>query len=178
MAGTDRGEKFDILVFTLIETAAVASLTLVAGAAGVAIRLALFLAEHVVSFNAKKPWRSLFELDNLPLGRLAVVAAVETVVWEVWWTLAQRGDGVAAVAVLAVGLLAGHVLERNAVAGLPLLRDVGRRARESLDFTGVETVSGVLWRLLLPVNNLLAAGVLAFGLFVEHRTSFGRPVED
>lgn len=181
MAGTDRGPKFNILVFTLIETAAVASLKIIAGPVGAAVRFVLFLAEHIVSFNAKRVGRSLFELDNLPLAKLSIVAVFETATWEVWWNLAERamsiGDQAIAAAVLAVGLLVGHVLERNTVARLPLLRDVRQRIRESLDFTGVETVTGILWLRLLDVSGLLAAAILAVGLFVEHKTSFGRPVE-
>lgn len=176
MAGTDRGAKFNILVFTLIETATVASLALIGAPLVLVPVLVLgFMAEHIVSYNAKHIGRSLFELDGLPIPELIAVATFEAVTWFAWFVLTGSRPFVA-VAVLAVGLLIGHILERNTVADLPLLRDPIRRIRESLDFTGVETATGIVWRLLLPTNRLLAAAILATGLFVEHKTSFARPV--
>lgn len=177
MTDTDRSPNFGVILFTLIEVGAVTALLIERTVLMVAVVLVAFLAEHVVSYNVKRVGRSLFDLDGLPLKELAFMAGLETATWAVWLRLAADGLVVESITVLVVGLLLGHMLERNVGAGLGLLDDVGRRVRESLDFTGIETATGILWLLLIGVNGLLAAAVLAVGLYVEHRISLRRPVE-
>lgn len=177
MANNNREARDGLVLFTLIEVGAVTALLIERIMLMVAVVLVAFLAEHIVSYNAKRFGRSLFDLDGLPLTELAVVAGLETATWAVWLRLATDGLVVESITVLVVGLLLGHVLERNVGAGLGLLDDIGRRVRESLDFTGVETATGILWLLLIGVNGMLAAAVLAVGLYFEHRISLRRPVE-
>lgn len=175
MAGTDRGPRFGILVFTLIEVGAVTALLIDRTVAMLAVVLVAFVAEHVVSYNHKRVGRSLFELDGLPLTELGVVAAIETATWVGWLALTGQRPIVAG-AVLLVGLLVGHVAERNTLAGMSLFEHFRIRARESIDFTILETVVGIGWLMLLDVNRLIAAAALAFGLYAEHHISSRRAV--
>lgn len=176
MTDTDRSPNFGVILFTLIEVGAVTALLIERTVLMIAVVLIAFLAEHIVSYNVKRIGRSLFDLDGLPLVELAVVAVLETMTWVVWLRLATDGRVVESIAVLVIGLLLGHVAERNVGAGLGLLDDIGRRVRESLDFTGIETATGILWLLLIGVNGLIAAAVLSVGLYAEHRISLRRPV--
>lgn len=162
-----------IAIFTLLEVGAISALLLYPGFWSGFLIGALFFLEHLVSFLVKRG-----PDVEPPRGRLIVIAVLESLVWISWFTLAIQGDTVASVIVLAVGLLIGHVIERNTVAGLPILKDPEKRIDESLDFTGIETGTGILWLFLTGVNGLLAAAVLAVGLFIEHRISFRRPVRD
>lgn len=175
MAGTDRGPNFGIVVFTLIEVGAVSSLLLGNTWLMLGVVFAAFLAEHIVSYNHKRVGRSLFDLDGLPLGELTVVAGWETATWGIWFLMA-REQPIVAGAILLVGLLVGHVMERNVLADMDLFEHFGIRARESLDFTALETVVGIGWLLLLDLNGLLAAAALAFGLYAEHHISARRAV--
>lgn len=175
MAETDRGPNFGIVVFTLIEVGAISALLIERTLIMFAVVLVGFFAEHVASYNTKRVGRGLFDLDGLPLREIGAVASIETATWIAWLAL-TADQPIVGGAVLFVGLLAGHIAERNTLADMSLFEHFGIRVRESIDFTVLETVVGIGWLLLLYMNGLLAAAALAIGLYIEHRISARRAV--
>jgi hypothetical protein len=151
-------------VTTIIEYATLAGWLLLVLAGQPVLAIAILagglLLEHIAALVLKG--------ISPVLVRAAMLGLLETVVWAVWLVLTES-QPVAAVIVLFTGLLAGHILERNILNGLPLhsLANVSRL----LDFTALETIAGVVW---LSVGGIVGNVVLLAGLFVEHLVSLLR----
>jgi len=186
------GRFFSILILLVsaIETVAIASLVFLAGVVAlptaIGIRFALFTVEHIVSFIRVN---GAGRLTGLDLGRVLIVAAIETATWEIWFVLAGLMgllNQALAVVVLFGGLYVGHTFEQNTIRLCPNFF-AGLARTESLGFTAIETVTGIVWRILavtarafLPLFDLRPLGVVAaivlfLGLNVEHTVSAGKP---
>jgi hypothetical protein len=124
-------------------------------------------AEHIVTYLRANA------TGRLPIGRILIVAAVETVSWAVWLLLTGINP-VAAAAFLFVTLFVGHALEQNTTRNCPSLFASLIRV-ETLDITAIETVIGIVWLALTGVNGILAIGVLFVGLHLEHVIAVGKP---
>jgi hypothetical protein len=173
-----------ILLTSAIETVAVASLVflvgLVALPVAIGIRFILFTAEHIVSFIRVNGASALTGGD---LGRILIVAAVETATWDVWFFLAPFSQ-VGAGGVLIGGLYVGHVFEQNTTRQCSNFF-TGLIRVEAVGITVIETVTGIVWRTLavtarafLPLFDLRPLGVVAaivlfVGLNVEHTVAAG-----
>jgi len=160
-------------VFTVIETVTLAGwLALVlAGQPILAIVVLLvgLTVEHVISYNVRNG-RGLLRFGGLPILPILLIAAIETGTWAGWEALGSTS--VLAIAVLIVGLILGHGLELNVVRQRDAFERYGLRLVQSIDITAIETVIGLLWRILVRMGQpIIGAGVLAVGLFVEHTVS-------
>ena len=161
------------VIFTVIETVTLAVwLALVlAGQPILAIVVLLvgLTAEHIVSYNSRNG-RSLVAFRGLPILAILLIAAIETGTWAGWEALGATS--LLAIAVLIVGLILGHGIELNVVRQRNAFERYGLRLVQSIDITAIETVIGLLWRILVRMGQpIMGAGVLAVGLFVEHTVS-------
>src|SRR5882672_9737634 len=110
-----------VLVFTLVEDAAlVVWLALVRTGSrilGVLVLPIGFFVEHVIADNVKTNVR-LFNIKDIPFGKIAVNAVVESFIWVVWlllwphyqFSLFGIGIPLAAIVWLQVALLVEHNL--------------------------------------------------------------------
>ena len=166
------------LIFTAVEAATLGGwLALVLREVptfAIVVLLVGFFVEHFIAFNVKNA-RPFFQARRQPFGSLVVLAVLETIAWAAWLALIPVNVPVSAV-VLFVLLLLGHIIEVNVVNGFPLFANVGERLRRTLDITAIETVVGIVWRMLVIAGQGVVAFVILFaGLFVEHFLS-GRKV--
>jgi hypothetical protein len=78
--------------------------------------------------------------------------------------------------VLVGGLYVGHVFEQNTTRQCSNFF-TGLIRLEAVGITAVETVTGIVWRILalspVPFLRAIAAGVLFVGLNVEHTVAAG-----
>jgi len=161
-----------IVAFTLVEDLGlVAWLALVRAAGllskvlGVLVLPVAFFVEHVLAANVKRGapllrfgvwWvRSADPLrparTTLPFGRIAINAALETVLWVVWlalWSLypisiAGVGIPLYAIAWLQLALIVEHSLTDNIFHGRPLFENLLNQ--KVIGFSTVENVGATGW---------------------------------
>jgi hypothetical protein len=172
-----------VAIFTVVEAGAIALRLVVGGFLGRAILLVGFLVEHVISYNVRN-FRPLLKLRDLPGPAIVLLGILEYATWDVWFYLAGTApigsapvpvpvylQGLAFV-VLAVGLILGHGVELNVVRGFPPFTRYKQRLKESLDITGIESVTGTVWlKIATGGRGILAFLVLFAGLLGEHLVS-------
>jgi len=164
-----------LLVVSIIETATLTgwlALTTVNAILAIVVLFVGLTAEHIVTYVRVNRGQTL------PIGRILIVAAVETVSWAGWLALFRLGGGYVALSIgyLFVTLFVGHALEQNTTRNCSNLF-TGLLRQEAVDITTIETVIGFVWLILTGVNPFLAAGVLFVGLHLEHVIAAGkRPV--
>lgn len=163
-----------VAIFTVVEAGAIALRLALGGLLGRAILLVGFLVEHVISFNVRNG-RGLLKLRDLPGPAIVLLAILEYATWDVWFYLAAKApvyiQGLAFL-ILFVGLIAGHGVELNVVRGFPPFTRYKQRLQESLDITGIESVTGTVWlKIVGGGKGALAFVVLFLGLLVEHLVS-------
>lgn len=174
--------NFGIAVFTVIEDVfLIAWLALARSMQSVlrvlaapVLAIGLFL-EHIVATNVKNGV-SLVNLSGVPLGRIAVNAVLETVIWVVWLVLWQFypfailgvGIPIYAIAFLEIGLIVEHSLTDNIFHGRPLFQNLLNR--RVIGFSTVENLGASIWLGLIGAG-LAPLGVVALVLFqfIEHK---------
>lgn len=161
-------------IFTAVEAGAIALRLAVGGLLGRAILLAGFLVEHVISYNVRN-FRPLLRLRGLPGPAIVLLGILEYGTWDVWFALTATGPAypqVLAFVVLFLGLILGHGVELNVVRGFPPFTRYTQRLKESLDITGIESVTGTVWlKIAAGGRGAVAFVVLFAGLLVEHLVS-------
>jgi len=163
-----------VAIFTAVEAGAIALRLAVGGLLGRAILLVGFLVEHVISYNVRN-FRPLLKLRDLPGPAIVLLAILEYATWDIWFALTAQAPlylKALAFVVLFIGLIAGHGVELNVVRGFPPFTRYKQRLKESLDITGIESVTGTAWLKILAGGRGIAAFVILFaGLLVEHLVS-------
>lgn len=163
-----------VAIFTVVEAGAIALRLAVGGLLGRAILLAGFLVEHVISFNVRNG-RALLQLRDLPGPAIVLLGVLEYATWDVWFYLVAKAPvyfQALAFMVLFVGLILGHGVELNVVRGFPPFTRYTQRLKESLDITGIESVTGTVWLKLAAGGRGITAFIVLFaGLLVEHLVS-------
>jgi len=170
--------SFRIALFTLIEDVTlVLWLTLVRSGSRALGALTLpvgFFIEHIVATNVKNG-APLLNLKAVPLGRLAVNAVLEMVIWVVWlllWPYYQfsiAGVGIPAIAIafLELGLIVEHSLTDNIFHGRPLFTNLF--SRKVIGFSTLENVAATGWLGLLGAGlPALAVTWLVIFQYLEH----------
>ncbi len=163
---------FGLVVFTVVEVVGlVAWLALVRSGRqvlGVLVLPVAFFIEHLIAFNVKRGV-GLLRLD-VPAGRIAVNAVIETVVWVAWLALWMLGGvwRVVATVVLFVTLVIEHSITDNIFRGRPLFDNLLNR--NTLGFSAVETIGATGWIVLVDAGQgLVGVAVLAIASLIEHR---------
>jgi hypothetical protein len=163
---------FGLVVFTVVEVVGlVAWLALVRSGRqvlGILVLPVTFFVEHLIAYNVKRDV-GLLRLD-VPAGRIAVNAVIETVVWVAWLAIWTLGGGwrVVATVVLFVALVIEHSITDNIFRGRPLFENLLNR--NTLGFSAVETVGGTGWLALVDAGlGAVGVGVLAVASLIEHR---------
>jgi hypothetical protein len=135
---------------------------------GVLVLPVTFFVEHLIAYNVKRGV-GLLRLD-VPAGRIAVNAVIETVVWVAWLALWMLGGvwRVVATAVLFVALVVEHSMTDNIFRGRPLFENLLNR--HTFGFSAVETIGATGWIVLVDAGlGLVGVGVLAVASLIEHR---------
>jgi len=160
-------------IFTAVEAGAIALRLAVGGLLGRAVLLVGFLVEHVISYNVRNG-RPLLRLSDLPRPAIVILGILEYATWDVWFSLAAGPayEQVLAFIVLFAGLIAGHGIELNVVRGFPPFTRYRKRLKQSLDITGIESVTGTVWLNVAAGGRGIAAFIVLFvGLLIEHLVS-------
>ncbi len=163
---------FGLVVFTVVEVVGLVGwLALVRAGKrvlGVLVLPVTFFVEHLIAYNIKRGV-GLLRLD-VPAGRIAVNAVIETVVWVAWLALWMLGGvwRVVATAVLFVALVVEHSVTDNIFRSRPLFENLLNR--HTFDFSAVETIGATGWIVLVDTElGVLGVGVLAVASLIEHR---------
>lgn len=168
-----------IVVFTAIEVVtlvvwlaiALSSDDIVGSIIALAVLIAGFTAEHLITFNVihKRP---LFDFSGIPVGQKAVVSLIEAAIWIVWLGLARSGlfsgfDDVVAAVVLSGLLIIEHTVSDNVFTHRRLFERLADR--RTIGFSIIEGAGAAIWLVLIDVD-LAAVGVavLAAASFIEH----------
>ena len=163
-----------VAIFTVVEAGAIALRLAVGGLLGRAILLVGFLIEHVISFNVRNG-RALLLLRDLPGPAIILLGILEYATWDVWFYLTAKVPiyyQALAFVILFIGLILGHGVELNVVRGFPPFTRYKQRLKESLDITGIESVTGTVWlKIAAGGRGALAFVILFIGLLVEHLVS-------
>jgi hypothetical protein len=163
---------FGLVLFTAVEVVGLVGwLALVRAGRrvlGVLVLPVTFFVEHLIAYNVKRGV-GLLRLD-VPAGRIAVNAVIETVVWVDWLALWMLGGGwrFVATAVLFVTLVIEHSITDNIFRGRPLFENLLNR--HTFWFSAVETIGATGWIVLVDAGlGLVGVGVLAVASLIEHR---------
>jgi hypothetical protein len=163
---------FGLVLFTAVEVVGLVGwLALVRAGRrvlGVLVLPVTFFVEHLIAYNVKRGV-GLLRLD-VPAGRIAVNAVIETVVWVVWLALWMLGGGwrFVATAVLFVTLVIEHSITDNIFRSQPLFNNLLNR--NTFGFSAVETIGATGWIVLVDAGlGLVGVGVLAVASLIEHR---------
>jgi len=147
-----------IFSFSAVETAALALWLSILGPVGLLIMDIGLSIEHWMSYNTNRG-KKLFNLKDVPFGKIIAFSTSETAIWALWLLVFQAYGFIAGAIFLTALLIPQHKIELNVVEKKPFFHQL--LSGRTVVISAIEGIGGTLWGAVAQQAGTIAEKVAA-----------------